>query len=77
MCQLTITYIHLGLTLLAIEEVKARTFVSHSLMPGNIKLELLEPLGKTVQLQSLLRKRGEGVHHIAFGVTDIRSRMTN
>ena len=26
-------------------------------------------------MQSLLRKRGEGVHHIAFGVEDIRARM--
>ena len=42
---------------------------------GNVKLELLEPLGEDGPIAKFIEKRGEGVHHIAFGVTDIRTRM--
>lgn len=69
-------YIHtLGLTLLAIEEVAIQKVRVAFIDAGNLKLELLEPLGEEGPIASFLEKRGEGVHHIAFGVTDIRSRM--
>ena len=69
-------YIHtLGLTLLAIEEVASQHVRVAFIDAGNIKLELLEPLGDSGPIAKFIEKRGEGVHHIAFGVTDIRSRM--
>ena len=69
-------YIHtLGLTLLAVEEVKNQNVRVAFIDAGNIKLELLEPLGEDGPIAKFIEKRGEGVHHIAFGVTDIRSRM--
>ncbi|MBO1910563.1 VOC family protein, partial [Microvirga sp. 3-52] len=40
-----------------------------------IKLELLEPMNEGGAVAKFIEKRGEGIHHIAFGVTDIRSRM--
>ena len=69
-------YIHtLGLTLLAVEEVENQNVRVAFIDAGNIKLELLEPLGEDGPIAKFIEKRGEGVHHIAFGVTDIRSRM--
>lgn len=65
----------LGLTLLAIEEVKSQNVRVAFIDAGNIKLELLEPIGEEGPIANFLNKRGEGVHHIAFGVTDIRTRM--
>ena len=70
-------YIHtLGLSLLAIEEVTSQNVRVAFIDAGNIKLELLEPLGEDGPIAKFIEKRGEGVHHIAFGVTDIRTRMT-
>lgn len=37
------------------------------------KLELLEPEGATNPLTSYLEKKGGGIHHLAFRVTDIRA----
>lgn len=69
-------YIHtLGLTLLAVEEVVSQQVKVAFIDAGNIKLELLEPLSEGSSIAKFIAKRGEGVHHIAFGVTDIRTRM--
>ena len=69
-------YIHtLGLKLVAIEEVESQKVRVAFIDAGNIKLELLEPLGEDGPIAKFIEKRGEGVHHIAFGVTDIRTRM--
>ncbi|WP_342511476.1 methylmalonyl-CoA epimerase [Sporosarcina sp. FSL K6-1522] len=69
-------YIHtLGLSLLAIEEVASQGVRVAFLDAGNIKIELLEPLATDGPIAKFIEKRGEGVHHIAFGVTDIRTRM--
>ena len=65
----------LGLKLLAIEEVTTQNVRVAFIDAGNVKLELLEPLGEQGAVAKFLEKRGEGVHHIAFGVTDIRTRM--
>ena len=65
----------LGLKLLAIEEVVSQNVRVAFIDAGNIKLELLEPLSEEGPVANFLKKRGEGVHHIAFGVTDIRTRM--
>lgn len=38
---------------------------------GNVRIELLEPLGETGAIAKFLSTRGEGIHHIALRVTDI------
>lgn len=43
--------------------------------PNKMKLELLEPIGSGGFLADFLERRGEGVHHLAFRVTDIQSRL--
>ncbi len=63
------------LHLLAIEEVESQKVRVAFIDAGNIKLELLEPIGEDGPIAKFIEKRGEGVHHIAFGVTDIRTRM--
>ncbi len=42
---------------------------------GDIRLELLEPTDPASPVQAFLDKRGEGLHHIAFTVDDIKSRI--
>lgn len=41
----------------------------------DVRLELLEPTDPTSTVQSFLDKRGEGLHHVAFTVDDIRARI--
>lgn len=65
----------LGLTLLGIEEVESQKVKVAFIDAGNIKLELLEPTIEDSPIAKFIEKRGEGIHHVAFGVTDIRSRM--
>ena len=42
---------------------------------GDPKIELLEPLSKDGPIAKFLEKRGEGIHHVAFAVPDIRASM--
>ena len=42
---------------------------------GNTKVELLENAGVPGVIASFLEKRGEGMHHIAFEVEDIKAEM--
>ena len=65
----------LGLKLLGIEEVSSQKVKVAFIDAGNCKIELLEPIGEEGAIAKFLEKRGEGIHHIAFNVTDIRTRM--
>lgn len=65
----------LGLKLLAIEEIVLQKVRVAFIDAGNIKIELLEPIGDEGPIAQFLQKRGEGIHHIAFGVENIRARM--
>ena len=46
---------------------------THFLPAGTAKLELLEALDPDTPVARFLKKRGEGLHHLAFEVDDIRS----
>ena len=65
----------LGLTLLKIEEVVSQGVKVAFLDSGNLKLELLEPLHNESPIASFIEKKGEGIHHIAFGITGIEERI--
>jgi methylmalonyl-CoA/ethylmalonyl-CoA epimerase len=43
--------------------------------PNKMKVELLEPIAGGGFLARFLERRGEGVHHLTFRVTDIESRL--
>jgi methylmalonyl-CoA/ethylmalonyl-CoA epimerase len=42
---------------------------------GETKIELLESSDESGPISKFLEKRGEGIHHIAFEVEDIRAEM--
>lgn len=65
----------LGLPLLKIEEVVSQKVRVAFIDAGNVKLELLEPMDNESAIFKFLEKKGEGIHHIAFGVVDIEQRM--
>ncbi|KSU63568.1 methylmalonyl-CoA epimerase [[Bacillus] enclensis] len=65
----------LGLKLLKMEEVASQGVKVAFIDGGNIKLELLEPLHKESPVAKFIEKRGEGIHHVAFGVQDIKDRL--
>jgi methylmalonyl-CoA/ethylmalonyl-CoA epimerase len=43
--------------------------------PNRMKIELMEPLGQGGFLPRFLERRGEGVHHLSFRVTDLEARL--
>lgn len=65
----------LGCPLLKIEEVASQKVRVAFIDAGNIKLELLEPMDESSPISKFMEKRGEGIHHIAFGVEGIDQRM--
>lgn len=52
------------------EQVKTSFFKQ-----GNNKVELLEAASPESAIAKFIEKRGEGIHHIAFDVDDIREEM--
>jgi methylmalonyl-CoA/ethylmalonyl-CoA epimerase len=44
---------------------------------GGARLELLEPTDEQSPIAKFLEKRGEGVHHIAYSVDNIESRLAD
>jgi len=44
---------------------------------GRVTLELIEPVGGPSTWQEFLDRHGEGVHHIAFDVSDMEGRLAS
>ena len=44
---------------------------------GTSYVQLLEPLGPDTPVGRFLARRGEGVHHIGYGVTDITAALAS
>lgn len=59
-----------------IEEVKSEGVSTSFFKMGETKIELLEATNENSAIAKFIAKKGEGVHHIAFGVEDIRSEMS-
>jgi methylmalonyl-CoA/ethylmalonyl-CoA epimerase len=57
------------------EEVATESVKTAFLQNGPNKIELLEALNVDSPIAKFIAKRGEGVHHIAFEVDDIRAEM--
>jgi methylmalonyl-CoA epimerase len=47
-----------------------------SLRIGEGRVELLEPLGEDTPVGRFLAKRGPGMHHVAYEVTDLDATLT-
>ncbi|WP_170007588.1 methylmalonyl-CoA epimerase [Bacillus fonticola] len=65
----------LGLPLLATETVDSQNVKVAFLQAGNVKLELLEPVRDTSPIAQFLKKRGEGIHHVALRVSSLSERL--
>ena len=65
-----------GLKCYAIEEVKDQKVRTALFKVGQTKIELLESTEPDGPIGKFIEKRGEGVHHIAFAVKNIKSTLT-
>ena len=59
-----------------IEEVKSEGVITSFFDVGPNKIELLQATVSTSPIAKFIEKKGEGIHHIAFSVTDIFSEIT-
>ena len=57
------------------EVVESQGVLTSFMRVGNSKIELLQATHDQSVINSFIEKKGEGFHHIAFAVTDIRSEM--
>lgn len=58
-----------------IEAVASEGVRTSFFQSGPNKIELLEALNEESPIAKFLEKKGEGVHHIAFSVTDIKAEI--
>lgn len=65
----------LGAVFEGIEDVPDQKVKVGFFRVNDVRLELLEPTDPSSTVQAFLDKRGEGLHHLAFTVDDIRARI--
>ena len=65
----------LGLKFEGQEEVASQKVRVAFFRTGDVRIELLEPTEPDSTVAKFLEKRGEGLHHLAFTVEDIQSRI--
>lgn len=57
------------------EKVLSENVLTGFLKSGDNKIELLEALTDNSVIKNFIDKKGEGVHHVAFDVDDIKAEM--
>ncbi len=57
------------------EKVEREGVITSFFQLGDTKIELLEATSPDSSISKFIEKRGEGIHHIAFEVEDIKSEM--
>ena len=58
------------------EETIEHEQVKTAMLPmGESRVELLEPMGAESEVGRFIRKRGEGLHHVALRVADVDARF--
>jgi methylmalonyl-CoA/ethylmalonyl-CoA epimerase len=57
------------------EEVASQKVRTAFFSVGEVHLELLEPTSPDSPVAKFLEKNGEGVHHVAFGTSDITGQL--
>lgn len=57
------------------EEVHSEKVLTSFFASGPNKIELLAATDETSVVNTFIQKKGEGIHHIAFAVDDIKSEM--
>ena len=59
------------------EEVPSQKVVTAFLPAGESRIELLEPTAEDSPIAKFLARRGQGIHHICFGVRDIEGAVAD
>ena len=65
----------LGTSCYKTEEVTSEGVKTAFFKLGDSKIELLEATNDNSPIAKFIAKKGEGIHHIAFDVDDIQSKM--
>jgi len=65
----------LGTPCYKLEEVASEGVKTAFFQVGESKIELLEASNENSPIAKFIAKKGEGIHHIAFDVTDIEASM--
>ncbi|WP_088324560.1 methylmalonyl-CoA epimerase [Polaribacter tangerinus] len=59
-----------------VEEVPSEGVKTSFFKTGPNKIELLQATNPTSSIAKFIAKKGEGIHHIAFAVTDIKAEIS-
>lgn len=70
-------YRALGLAEEKREAVESQKVVAAFLPVGEARIELLEPTSPDSPVARFLEKRGEGIHHVCFAVTDLDAALAD
>lgn len=70
-----VTYRSMGLAPESIEALVSQGVRAAFLPAGDVSIELLESLTPDGVIARFLERRGEGLHHVAFRVPDIRGEL--
>jgi methylmalonyl-CoA/ethylmalonyl-CoA epimerase len=65
----------LGMELIEVMEVPEQKVLVAILAVGDTHIELLEALDAKSTIHAFIEKRGEGLHHLCFGVVDIEQKL--
>ena len=65
----------LGLEFEGLEDVPSQKVRVAFFRTSNVRIELLEATAPDSPVAKFIEKRGEGLHHLAFAVDDIQSRI--
>jgi methylmalonyl-CoA/ethylmalonyl-CoA epimerase len=65
----------LGLKCYAVEEVPAQSVRTAFFKAGQTKIELLESTAPDGPIGKFIAKRGEGIHHVAYGVEGLEAAL--
>ncbi|MGE0587400.1 MAG: methylmalonyl-CoA epimerase [Cyclobacteriaceae bacterium] len=66
----------LGTSHYKIEEVESEGVRTSFFEIGGVKIELLEATRPDSPIAKFIEKKGEGIHHLAFAVDDVRKSIT-
>ncbi len=67
----------LGLTVDHIEVVADQKVRTAMIMVGESRVELLEPTDPSSTVAKFLETRGEGIHHVAYGVENVEEALAH
>ncbi|MBA3016083.1 MAG: methylmalonyl-CoA epimerase [Proteobacteria bacterium] len=67
----------LGLTCDKVEEVLSQKVRIAFFTVGEVHIELLEPTSSDSPIAKFIETRGEGIHHIAYEVDDLRKELVH